>query len=55
MKRTTQRPDHPKPESRTKQTYQPPTLIAYGKVGKLTRSGASGVSEAPSNSRQKRA
>ncbi|MEE4238787.1 MAG: hypothetical protein V2I51_18855 [Anderseniella sp.] len=55
MKRMMQMPNHPSPENQTKQTYLPPTLIVYGKVGKLTRSGASGVSEAPSNSRHKRA
>jgi hypothetical protein len=55
MKRTTQMPQHPEPVNRTKQTYMPPTLVVYGKVGKLTRSGASGLPEAPSNSRHKRA
>jgi hypothetical protein len=55
MKPTSQMPKHTKPETRTKQTYLPPSLTVYGKVGKLTRSGASGVAEGPSNSRNKRA
>jgi hypothetical protein len=38
-----------------KKSYAPPKLLVYGKVGKLTRSGASGTAEAPGKSPTKRA
>lgn len=55
MKPTSKMPRNPNLDNRTKQTYLPPTLTVYGKASKLTRSGASGVVEGPSNSRNKRA
>jgi len=38
-----------------KKSYAPPRLLVYGKVRKLTRSGASGASEGPGKSPTKRA
>jgi hypothetical protein len=38
-----------------KHPYTPPRLTVYGKVGQLTRGGASGVPEGPSQTSHKRA
>jgi hypothetical protein len=38
-----------------RRAYTPPRLVTYGKVGQLTRGGASGVPEGPGQSRHKRA
>jgi hypothetical protein len=42
-------------ETAEKRIYTPPRLVAYGDVRSLTQAGTQGVSEAPSNSPNKKA